>query len=467
MFRARGADGVPVAAKVLDRGTSADRILREVDTLAAIEHPGVPKVLEVVDLDGRPIMVTQWVDGRSLADLMAGGALSPDRAVSIFRELANVLDHVHAQGVVHRDLSPDNVIVGGGDHVSLIDFGISIGTESATITTDKITAGTPRYLAPEVLEGKTPNARSDQYSAAILAYEMLTGQWPYGDAGDNISTTMHHHLKSAVTPASEVNTWLGTGFDPVVERGLAKSPEQRFASISAMANELAQATPAQVAAPAQASAVARTARPPWLVAAGVSALVLLGVALVWFFLLRDGDKPTATEWQAGMAASLNCNLLESPDFEDGQPTDGYHGALSDQNDIATNGGVGQSAALRVGSQGDFGLYSELVPVQGGESYTFRAFVAPTADAAEAFLRITALDENLDLIVDQSGDTLGEVELQLVPGTAGHVSLTLSDTPPEARYLVPTLGKEGPDGYLLVDEQVLALSSDDCGGAAGL
>ena len=456
VHRGRQADGTPVAVKLLDVGIDVGRIRREADALATLDHDGVPALIDVIEAGGRAALVSEWVDGSPLVDELRGGPLSPGRARTILSSLAGVLDHVHEAGIVHRDLSPDNIIVRPDDRVSVIDFGISRSADSATLTADGITAGTPRYLAPEVLSGGEPTPASDQYAAGVLLSEMVTGRWPYPDDGDTVASSLHHHLHAAPTPASEMNPWLGTAFDAAILRAVAKQPSDRFASLDDMVRSIDEPAPPTVAPLAK--------RSRWTTPL-IGGVVL--VAVIAAALLTRGDSPgtDVTAWSAGTAAGLACNLLTEPDFESGNVPTGFFDAVAANNDVSPTGGVDQTAAVRVGATGDFGLFGETIPIVPGSGYVFRAYVAPTADTQAALIRLFTLDESFDLVASESDASIGadEVELALEPGQSGHVVVTMPAASPTARFLVPSLVKEGADGYLLADELVLAPAGSECVG----
>lgn len=454
VHRGRRSDGTPVAVKLLDVGVDLGRVQREADALAALDHDGIPALIDVIDVDGRAALITEWVDGSALVDELRGGPLSPARATAILSSLAGVLDHVHEAGIVHRDLSPDNIIVRPGDTVSVIDFGISRSADSATLTAEGITAGTPRYLAPEVLTGGEPTPASDQYAVGILLSEMVTGRWPYPDDGDTVAATMHHHLHAAPTPASEANPWLGTAFDAAILRAVAKLPSDRFTSVGEMVRSIDAPTPPAVAPLPK--------RSRWTTPL-IGGVVLLAVIAAAVLTRGDSTDADVSGWPTGTAAGLACNLLAEPDFESGTVPSGFFDGVAANNDISPTGGVDQTAAVRVGATGDFGLYGETVPIVPGSGYVFRAFVAPTADTQAALIRLFTLDENFDLVPSDADDSIGadEVELLLEPGSSGHVTVTMAAASPTARFLVPSLVKEGADGYLLADELVLAPLGSEC------
>lgn len=225
-----------VAIKVLSPGSDPDRLRREVLILTSLDHAGVVPYLDAGGFDdGTLFIVSPWLDGRTLHRLLADeGPPATDRALAMAVEIACTLDAVHAAGVVHRDLTPRNIMVDADDEVTLIDFGLSRSEHDATITAGADLAGTPRYLAPEVIEGATPDHRADQYSAAVVLYELFTGRWPFPDGG-TVATALHHQLHSAPIPLLEVDPDADPAVDATLQRALAKRPDDRFASMADLA----------------------------------------------------------------------------------------------------------------------------------------------------------------------------------------------------------------------------------------
>ncbi|MEM9134810.1 MAG: serine/threonine-protein kinase [Actinomycetota bacterium] len=228
-----------VAIKVLPPGSDPERLRREVLILASLDHPGVVPYLDAGGFDdGTLFLVSPWLDGRTLHRLLADdGPPTTERAVALAVRIARILDDVHAAGVVHRDLTPRNIMVTADDEVTLIDFGLSRSETEATITAGADLAGTPRYLAPEVIEGASPDHRSDQYAAAVVLYELFSGRWPFPDGG-TVATALHHQLHSAPIPLIEVDPGADAGVDAALQRALAKHPDERFASMADLADAL-------------------------------------------------------------------------------------------------------------------------------------------------------------------------------------------------------------------------------------
>jgi tetratricopeptide (TPR) repeat protein/aminoglycoside phosphotransferase (APT) family kinase protein len=174
-----------VALKLLPAGFDKDRerlrrFEREARLTAALNHPNIVTVFEVGEGDGRPFIITEFVEGETLAEMLAPGPLSRTEAVRVAVQILSALAAAHQAGIVHRDLKPANVMVRRDGNVKVLDFGLArlaqSGDELATQTAASHVMGTPAYMAPEQREGKPGDARSDLYAFGCVLYEMLTGK---------------------------------------------------------------------------------------------------------------------------------------------------------------------------------------------------------------------------------------------------------------------------------------------------
>jgi serine/threonine kinase PknH len=156
------------------------RFEREARLACRIRHPHVATVLDFGEHDGTPFLVMDLIDGEDLALILAReGALAPERAVALVEQVAGALDAAHAQGLVHRDVKPPNILVAAGDCAFLTDFGVSREIASATELTQADQAlGTPQYMAPEQFEGAEVDGRADVYALGCVLYQLLTGRSP-------------------------------------------------------------------------------------------------------------------------------------------------------------------------------------------------------------------------------------------------------------------------------------------------
>src|SRR5690349_9693563 len=230
-----------VALKLLPAALSDDpeyqrRFQRESYAVARLREPHVIPIHDYGEIDGRLFIDMRLVDGPNLGALIErGGPLSPERAVGLVSQIAEALDAAHADGVVHRDVKPSNVLVTANDFVYVVDFGIAhaVGHSRSKLTMTGATIGTLDYMAPERFESHPVDPRTDVYSLACVLFECLTAEKPF--LGDDLPALMYAHLYTAPRRVSAVNPAVGTGLDEVVAKGMAKDPADRYPSTGALA----------------------------------------------------------------------------------------------------------------------------------------------------------------------------------------------------------------------------------------
>jgi eukaryotic-like serine/threonine-protein kinase len=171
-----------VAVKAIESAASPDceRVLREAQAAARLNHPGIVTLYEMGEEDGNALLVTELVDGSTLAQLNRDGALSDREIGEIGADLCEALDHAHGRAVVHRDIKPQNVLITGeGDpRAKLMDFGVARLTDAAALTAPGDVVGTLAYMAPEQAEGRAAGPEADVYSLALMLYESWSGEHP-------------------------------------------------------------------------------------------------------------------------------------------------------------------------------------------------------------------------------------------------------------------------------------------------
>jgi serine/threonine-protein kinase len=233
------------AVKVLNQGRSAEveqRFLQEARAASRIDQENVIDVLDYgEDPDGELYYVMEALQGRSLTQVLREDApLSVPRALALVEQVGRALAAAHARGVVHRDVKPDNVFVerlpSGVERAKLIDFGISHVPGNSRLTLDGEIIGTPEYMAPEQAVGSAVDPLSDVYAAGVLAYELLTGFPPL--VGDTAVATLVAHQTRPPTAPSELRPGIPAEVDELVLRALAKRPQDRFSSMTALVGEV-------------------------------------------------------------------------------------------------------------------------------------------------------------------------------------------------------------------------------------
>ncbi|MGY1650777.1 serine/threonine-protein kinase [Geodermatophilus sp. SYSU D01119] len=272
-----------VALKVLTESLASDRAYRErfrreAHAAARLSEPHVVPIHRYGEFDGRLFLDMRLVRGRDLATVLTEeGPLAPARAVSIVGQVAHALDAAHAEGLVHRDVKPSNVLVcstsgepaeDDDEFVYLVDFGIarSVGTDGGTTALTQVgsAVGSFDYMAPERFLERPADARADVYSLACVLFETLTGRRPH--LARDLAPLMWAHLNDTPPPVSRLRPGLPAGLDDVVARGLAKDPDDRWPSAGAMASAarraLAAPAPALAAPPAAPRAGTAPVPPP-------------------------------------------------------------------------------------------------------------------------------------------------------------------------------------------------------------
>jgi serine/threonine protein kinase len=294
VYRARDVRlGRWVALKVLAGDLARDdafrrRFIRESRAAAAVDHPNIIPIFDAGEAGGVLFIAMRYVGGQDVHSLLnRAGPLPPARAAGIVAQVAAALDAAHACGLVHRDVKPANMLLGGlaedgsEDHTYLSDFGISKTSQATTnLTLTGQVLGTLNYLAPEQIEGRAVDGRADAYSLACAAFEMLAGAPPF--RRDQSLAVMWAQLSAPPPALTSARPDLPAGVDQVMFRGLAKAPEERYPSCRAFAAALQEAcgvTSAELQPHAAQAAAAQGSGGPGLTGPGLAGRGLAGPGL--------------------------------------------------------------------------------------------------------------------------------------------------------------------------------------------
>jgi eukaryotic-like serine/threonine-protein kinase len=242
--------GRSVAVKVLAQHLSDDdrarkRFEREARAAAGLSsHPNVVTIYDVAEHEGRAFMVMELMRGGSLADVLRRDEeISSRRALRWLREAASALDAAHEAGIVHRDIKPANLLLDEHDRLGIGDFGIARLAWEEQVTQTGQVLGTAAYLSPEQALGDSATAASDRYALSVVAFELLTGEKPFN--AEHFAAQARAHIEDDPPRASELNPDLTDRVDAVIDRGMAKNPEDRWES----AAEFVERLDASLAAP--------------------------------------------------------------------------------------------------------------------------------------------------------------------------------------------------------------------------
>jgi serine/threonine-protein kinase len=237
--------GRKVAIKVLPPeltfGHGVDRFMREAKTAAALDHPNIIPIYRIGSGGKLFWYAMKFLEGRSLDDLIKEkGKLTIDETIPIMDQVGDALDYAHQHNVIHRDMKPANVMLDSRNRVIVTDFGIAKALTEQTLTASGSVVGTPYYMSPEQGMGTGVSGRSDQYSVAVMAYRMLSGQFPF--EGDSAIDILHKHCMIPPSPLEFVAPGLPKHVYLTVHKALEKKPERRFSSVSAFAAALREPT---------------------------------------------------------------------------------------------------------------------------------------------------------------------------------------------------------------------------------
>ena len=300
-----------VALKVLHQQFTADgdyveRFRREARSVAQLSHPNIVTVIDRGEQDDRQFIVFEYVDGENLKSLVEREGPLPEReAVELTLQVARALGFAHENGLVHRDVKPQNVLLNGDGRAKVTDFGIARSLDvHGGLTQTGTVMGTSDYIAPEQARGQRVDAQSDIYSLGAVLYELLTGEVPF--PGDNFVAVAMRHINEPAPSVREQRPELSPRLDAAIRRAMAKDPRERFGSMDELCSELSACLEAETAVSgAQTMVVAprrgaqRPARPPrarpsvWpliLLLAGLA--VLAGILAGVFAFTGSGDKLT-------------------------------------------------------------------------------------------------------------------------------------------------------------------------------
>ena len=329
-----------VALKILHEHFSEDddyveRFRREARAAAQLSHPGIVTVIDRGEEDGRQFIVYEFVDGETLKDLVErGGPMPVRRALELGLQIGRALAFAHQQGLVHRDVKPQNVLLNGDGRAKVTDFGIVRSLDAVGHTTTGTVLGTSHYIAPEQARGERVDAQTDVYSFGVVLYELLAGEVPY--AGDNFLTVAMKHVNEPVPSLLERRTDCPLRLASLVERCMAKEPADRPASMDEVVGELkaclaeldgrpdGEATmivrKPVVTKPRPRRPSTRSRRAPLLLA--LAAVAVLAAVAAGLVLLRDDPGTAGTAPPSGAAeVAFQGVAAYDPDGGDGEHDD--------------------------------------------------------------------------------------------------------------------------------------------------
>ena len=241
-----------VALKVLPRDVVSDherlrRFGQEARAASALNHPNILTIYEIGEVEGTNYISTEFVDGKTLREMMNGGGFKLHQAIDIAVQAASALSAAHEAGIIHRDIKPENIMVRPDGLVKVLDFGlaklskaIAAGSEDATLaqvnTAPGVVMGTVQYMSPEQTRGKAIDLRSDIWSLGCVIYEMLSGRAPF--AGESTADLIAEIVKGHPAPLTRIAPDIPERLDEIVSKTLEKDPDERYQTVKDLLNDL-------------------------------------------------------------------------------------------------------------------------------------------------------------------------------------------------------------------------------------
>jgi|JI10StandDraft_1071094.scaffolds.fasta_scaffold02742_7 TolB-like protein/tRNA A-37 threonylcarbamoyl transferase component Bud32 len=287
---------IKVLAAELAQALGAERFLNEIKTTANLRHPHILPLYDSGNADGLLFYVMPLVEGETLRDRMTREAQLPIAdALRIASEVSDALSYAHARGVIHRDIKPENILLEGG-HAVVADFGIARAVSAAggeRLTQTGMSVGTPAYMSPEqAVADDALDGRSDLYSLACVVYEMLAGQAPF--TGPTAAAIVRQHLTVDAPPITNLRPAVPMHVAGVLQRALAKAPDDRFNPVAAFSAALQSGAQASASAARTTPTTSAPARRRSLgLILTTAAVLVVAAAGAWYVRARSGETTAA------------------------------------------------------------------------------------------------------------------------------------------------------------------------------
>ena len=220
--------------------TNADaleRMKREVSAARRVTHPNVIRIHDIAEISGLNFVSMEYFNGLNLKEhIKQTGPMSQMQAFNIASQICDGLDAAHRQGIIHRDLKSQNIIINTPGQIKIIDFGLAHTAHLEGLTATGLIMGTPEYMAPEQVAGKKVDERADIYSLGIILYEIFTGRVPF--SGDSAIAIGFKQMKEDPPPPRELNSQVPESVERVILKALAKEPMHRYRSVGELRTDL-------------------------------------------------------------------------------------------------------------------------------------------------------------------------------------------------------------------------------------
>jgi TolB-like protein/tetratricopeptide (TPR) repeat protein/predicted Ser/Thr protein kinase len=282
------------------------RFKREAQAAASLDHPNIVTIHDVGAHDNRPYIVMAYIDGEPLSHLIAEGHLKLDRILDIAEGVCTALASAHAASIVHRDIKPDNIVIGPDGRPKILDFGLAKLRGVTGVTREATTIGTVRYMSPEQTRGEDVDERSDIYSLGAVIYEMIAGRPPV--TGDHVASVLYNIANEEAQPLARYSSGVTDDLERIVAKAMAKKKEERYQSANDLLVDLhslrARGTPH-----VRAASPMRRFRVPL-----IAVVAVLSLAGAWYIVRPSRREPVAAD-RKSIAVLPFKNMSADPENE--------------------------------------------------------------------------------------------------------------------------------------------------------
>ncbi|HKA37748.1 MAG TPA: protein kinase [Thermoanaerobaculia bacterium] len=428
-----------IRADIAEDPETLARFKREIQLSSKVTHRNVLRVYDLGESDGIKFLTMQLVSGEDLAAVIKAGKLPNERLIRIFRQICEGLEAAHEQNVIHRDLKPQNVMLGADDMVYLMDFGLAKGHEQSGMTQTGAVIGTPFYMSPEQVQGKEIDKRSDIFSLGVILYQMATGVLPY--SGRTPYEVMLQRTQRAPRPAAELNPEIPPYISRILERCLQIDPALRYQRVAEILADLE-------AESFRSSFRYEAARRRWIrpVAAGIAGVLLLAAG-IWWAVRRApasrASRPAASPEEAPAANIATRSVLIS-DFENKTGDPVFDGTLEHSFGLSLEGATfisnfSRAGARKIAAQLQPGAtaltqpLAQLVAVREGVSVVASGVIEKKDDNYQVTVRAVDAATGKQ-IISESATAAKNGVLQAVADLAARVRTALGDKTPASVQL---------------------------------
>jgi serine/threonine protein kinase/dienelactone hydrolase len=261
-----------------------ERFILEAQTAAAHSHPNICTIHEINEEEGKSFIAMEFVEGQNLREKIDKGPVPVDEVLDITIQVAHGLDEAHKKGIVHRDIKSANIMVTEKGQAKVMDFGLAKVKGAKLLTREGTTLGTVAYMSPEQARGEDVDQRTDIWSLGVVLYELLSSQLPF--AGDREASILYSVVHEEPKSLKAIKSDIPSEFQKIINRALAKKPEDRYSSVAAMLKDLKEyqdTLRAEEMGALNLRTLLRRIRKPQIAIPAVSAILIIIFAAIWFF----------------------------------------------------------------------------------------------------------------------------------------------------------------------------------------